>query len=130
MILQQRVELQKAYMVQKPTGVPTQGLTIPGQGFNLKYAMEQYKRGSLVDRAVAFYEKEGLEMPDFRSMSRIEKLEALSHYRKERERLGELLINNEKRKADVLAKQEKAKQQESERVQRKSDSDGGKPDAK
>lgn len=129
MILQQRVESQNAYMVQKPTGVPTQSLTIPGQGFNLKYAMEQYKRGSLVERAIAFYEKEGLEMPDFKSMSRIEKLEALANYRIERKRLEELLINNQNRQADVLAKQQKAKQQESERVQRKSDTDA-KPDAK
>lgn len=117
-------------MVQKPTGIPTQGLTIPGQGFNLRYAMEQYKRGSLVERAVAFYEKEGMEMPDFQSMTRIEKLSALADYRKEVERTKTLLNNNEKRKADVLEQQQKAKQQESERVQRKSDSDGGKPDAK
>lgn len=118
MILQQHIETKKGYLVPKSTGKPTESLTIPGQGINLKYAMEQYRRGSLIERAIAFYEDEKMPMPDFQNMDRIERLGALAEYRKDVKRLGNILTNDAKLKSDVADKQEKAKQQQSERIQR------------
>jgi len=81
MILQQKLEKRK-YQLPKQKETPQQSITIPGQALNLKFAMEQFKRGSLIERTKGFYEKEGMVSPDFGSMSRIERLQALADFRK------------------------------------------------
>lgn len=63
---------------------PTNSLAVPGQAMNLKLAMEQYKKGTLIEKVKGYYEREGFEAPDFNMMSRIEQLHALSEFRHEK----------------------------------------------
>lgn len=128
MILAQHQELKKGYLVPKPTGVVTESLTIPGQGINLKYAMEQYKRGSLIERAIGFYEDQKLPMPNFQDMDKIERLGALAEYRKEVKRLKAVLDNDVKLKQNAINLREKQKQAE-DSGKRSTDRDT-KPDSK
>lgn len=115
MIQQQHQETKKGYLIPRAQGVPTESLTIPGQAINLKYCMQQYLRGSLIDRAVGFYEKEGMTSPDFSKMDRVDKLAALGEYRKEVKRLQNIITNDVKIKENVLVQKENAKQQKPER---------------
>lgn len=129
MILQEHLVKLPHYEVVKNEKNAKQSMSIPGQAFNLKLAMEQYKRGSLVERAKGFYEKQGFETPDFNSMSHIEKLQALAEYRQiakaTREKLdGNIAKANNKFKADVLEKQKQAKAKGG-----KASDDSGKPDS-
>lgn len=85
MILQQKIaSSETTFPNQNITGLgqPQQSLAIPDQAMNLKFAMMQYKRGTLVERAKGYYEQKGLEVPDFDRMSKVEKLMALAEFRK------------------------------------------------
>lgn len=89
----------------------TQSLTIPGQAFNLAYAMEQYKRGNLVERALGYYEKQGMEIPDVRMMDKIERMELLAHYRqlvKNSQTNIEADFNRAKKRNNELVEKQKA----------------------
>lgn len=86
---------------------PTQSLTIPGGAFNIKVAMDQYRRGTLVERTQGYYAKQGMDSPDFSTMDRIQQLEALAHYRQ--------IVKEKKLKLDnheaILEKAAKAKRE-------------------
>lgn len=114
MILAQHQETKKGYLVPKAIGVLTDSLTIPGQGINLQYAMQQYRRGSLIERAIAFYEDEKMPMPNFHDMDKIERLGALAQYRKDVKRLSNILTNDAKLKQDVITKRDVQKQKEAD----------------
>lgn len=93
-------------------GPPQQSLAIPDQAMNLEYAMKQYKRGTLEERAKGYYEQKGLEVPDFDRMSKIEKLMQLAEFRKITKNASDTIgvgINNLKNIKNELVQQEKAK---------------------
>lgn len=75
--------------LQKPAKIKVTGklLTMPNRSINIRKAIQNMAFGSMEDRAGAFYEENGLVIPDFRMMDRIEKLHALSEYREEVQRL-------------------------------------------
>lgn len=108
MILQERISQFPAIKapVKLRKGEKVQlSLTIPGQSMNLNHAMEQYKRGSLIERATAFYEKQGYEMPHFERMSTVERLGELAKFRKMKlESINKL----KKIEKDVLEQKQKA----------------------
>lgn len=88
--------LQK-HLVEYPVPEKAEGkkITIPGLGVNIANVMQMYARGSLEERAKGYYEKKGMEVPDFAMMSKIERMEALSEYQK--------TVINENKKLDTLA---------------------------
>lgn len=87
---------------------PTQSLTIPGAAFNIKLAMEQYRRGTLIERTQGYYASKGMDSPDFSMMDRIQQLQALAEYRKIVKEKTIKLNNHEA----ILEKQAKAKRGE------------------
>lgn len=109
-MIQQTPLVKKAYSKQtKFVEKLSESLSIPGQGFNLKLAMEQYKRGTLVERVKGYYENHGMVSPDFGMMDRIGKLHALSEFRTMRKVAEKKLDSaydkaNKKYKEDVLEK--------------------------
>lgn len=128
MILQERISSVPAIRSQKPRGKVTESLTLPDQGINIKYAMEQYKRGQLVEKVKGYYEKEGMVSPDFSMMTRLQKLQALADFRKMRAAAETEMIrlhNDAKTKHNESLAKKKA-----EEANRRSDPDGSKPDAK
>lgn len=76
--------IQQQHLTEFPKQELSEGkkVTIPGLGVDIKKAMEQYLRGSLVERAKGFYESKGMIIPDFHKMDKIEKLLALNEFRK------------------------------------------------
>lgn len=108
MILSQHVESKPGYKMALKGG---KSLTIPGLAMDLKFAMQQYKRAQPIEKMIAYYEKEGLEMPDFGMMNTIEKYEALNDFRKQKKQAEEELSNiQNRRQNEILAeKQAKAK---------------------
>lgn len=114
MIIQKKI-VDKAYSLPtSKTEKVTESLTIPGQAFNLRLAMEQYKKGSLVERVKGYYEKQGFETPDFNQMTRIERLEKLAEYRSTVKHIGAKLRdanNKAKKQHDEAVLKEKQKQQ-------------------
>lgn len=129
MILQQK-QVDRAYALNvRFIAKPTQSLSVPGQAFNIKLAMEMYKKGQPIEKVKGFYEKEGFECPDFNMMSRIEKLQALADYRILRKEKAEKLDTtydkaNQKFNQHVL--EQKAKNQ-AKQSKPGGDSDTGKP---
>lgn len=118
MILQQKQVKRDYFIVIKTINKPGQSMTIPGQSFNVKLAMEQYKKGTIVERVKGFYEKQGFETPDFNSMSHIEKLQALADYRKLAKEAASRLDSshlkaNKQYQKDVLEKETAAKAKQS-----------------
>lgn len=85
--------------------------TIPNRATDIKKAKQNMALGSLEDRAGAFYESMGIQIPDFRMMDKIEKLQALNHYAKDVEILTkkaqsfedqqEQILKHKKQKADA-----------------------------
>lgn len=123
MILQKKLVDNRYSLVTSTQEKKTESFTIPGQGFNLSLAMQQYKKGTLVERVHGFYEKNGFETPDFNQMTKLEQMEALAKYRKivkEKE-----LLLNQKRKDHV----QKLEKERKEKPQGNSDTGVGKPDA-
>lgn len=129
MILQQRLAPLAAINYQKPTGKVTPSLTIPGRAIDMKYAMEQYKRGTLIERTAAIYEKEGMVMPDFAMMTRIERLQKLAEFRAMSatavEKINNLHNQAKTKHNEVLAEKQKQKESGSKRTD-----NTDKPDAK
>lgn len=79
-------------------------ITIPGLGVSIANVMQMYARGSLEERAKGYYEKKGMEVPDFAMMSKIERMEALSEYQK--------TVINENKKLDTVAEKIEAAKKE------------------
>lgn len=132
MILQQKLSAKKYAL---PGGVGakvTPSLTVPGIGFNLALAMEQYKRGTLVERVKGFYEKEGFETPEFDKMTKLDQLYELAKYRKMRKEAANNLEAayakaNQKQQANEVLEQKK----KAEKPGRSTDSgEGTKPSGK
>lgn len=133
MILQEKLENRAYNISYKPLEKPTQSLTIPGAGFNIKLAMEQYKRGTLVERVKGYYEKQDMVVPDFNQMDRIQKLEALAHFRQVvKDKTAKLdaahLEAIKKQQAHVL--EQKQKQKEASESGKRSGDTTKPPDAK
>lgn len=118
--------IQQQHLTPFPTperGNKTKKLTMPDMVINLKRSMLQISKGTLEDRALGYYEKSGMSLPDFHHMTTIEKLTLLGDIRKDvREKGLELKKlddkarkEEEKIKLDNLIKQkldEQAKQQQ------------------
>lgn len=98
MILQTKLEDRKYQLPTKGAEKATASLSIPGQAFNLKFAMEQYKKGTLIERVKGYYEQHGMVAPDFRMMDRIQKLEALAEFRRMKSEAG-ININQARERA-------------------------------
>lgn len=56
-------------------------ITMPNRSVDIKTAIKNMAFGSIENRAGAFYEEQGIQIPDFRMMDRIQKLQALEQYR-------------------------------------------------
>ncbi|WNK12603.1 MAG: hypothetical protein [Microvirus sp.] len=69
-------------------------ITMPGMAVNDIDMLKRYAAGSLENQAKGFYEKNGMEIPDFDRMDRIEKLEALEHYREKLKASRQTLTNS------------------------------------
>lgn len=111
MILQIKQENRKYQLPKAGKEKVTPSLSIPGQAFNLQYAMEEYKRGNLVDRAIGYYEKNGMEVPDVRMMDKIERMELLAQYRaliKQSQQNIERDFNVAKKKNNELVEKQKS----------------------
>mgnify|MGYP003375793061 CR=1 FL=1 len=112
MILQQKMVDRPYQLITKSIEKPKLSMSIPGAAFNLKLAMEQYKKGSLVERVKGYYEAKGFETPEFDKMSKLERMEALAHYRQQSKALATKLDANDykanqKHANDVRIKQQK-----------------------
>lgn len=112
MILQKKMVDRPYALVTKTNTKPQLSMSVPGAAFNLKLAMEQYKRGTLVERVKGYYEAQGFETPEFDKMTKLERLEALAQYRKiSREAAARLDASHEKANhkynEDVRIKKEK-----------------------
>lgn len=108
MITQTRLESKPGYLIKRITGdvaKATLSITIPNQALDIKYAMKAYKSGTLIEKQQAIYEKEGIEMPNFSMMDRIQKLEEFARIRKLKK---DSLFKLEKIKSDATAKQKAA----------------------
>lgn len=68
-------------------------ITMPGLGIDVKRALQQYAMGTMEERAKGFYEQQGLPIPDFDRMSKIERLVALNDTRELAKAQRENLIN-------------------------------------
>lgn len=124
MILAEKLQQADANSLRVPLFKVTESITVPGQAMDLAYAMKQYKKGSLIERAKAFYESKGFEMPEFNMMSRVEKLQALAVYRK----LAKESFDNIQTTQNEILQQREEKAAKAA-AERKSDR-GEQPDAK
>lgn len=125
MIQQIHIETRKAYTL-PVVGKEQRSLTVPGLAINLQYAMKQYKMGSPIEKMKAIYEEEGVIMPNFNMMSRIEKLEELAKFRQlKTESISQLNnIRNEAIREESIQK-EAAAQRKSDTGKPQSDSKDG-----
>lgn len=64
-------------------------LTIPNLALDIDEALNKYSSQSIENKLKGYYEQEGMEMPDFDRMDRIERLVKLAEVRAEVERLKE-----------------------------------------
>lgn len=128
MIQQIHIEAIKAYKFPR-VGVRQLSLTVPGLAINLEYAMKQYKMGSPIEKMKAIYEEEGMIMPNFNMMTRIEKLQELAKFREMRiDSISQLnnLQNEAIQKESVERSEEAAAKRKSDSGRTQSDSkDGG-----
>jgi len=80
-------------------------ITMPNMGIDEAEAIKRYAAGSLVNQAKGYYEKQGMEIPDFDRMDKIEKLEALETFRdmlrESKEKLKQLQIDGKNRKLEA-----------------------------
>lgn len=123
--------IQQIHIAPYPTPeVPTgKKITMPGQAVDIKQVIEMYSRGTMEERARGFYEQEGMPIPDFERMSKIERLEKLAEYHKQ---IVEASKNIEQAKTASAAKAKDAILQktvnqkvEDELKKRKSSTSGG-----
>lgn len=92
-------------------------ITLPGQAVDMKSAINQYRAGSLVERAKGYYERAGMEVPQFEKMSKVDQLLALGEYRKT---VLEKQLDLQKFKQDALKKESLKKPIKDEQQQGKS----------
>lgn len=109
MILQEKLSKQKYHLLTKHNEKKaTKSLTIPDQGFNLTHAMQQYKKGQLIERVKGYYDQQGMESPDFNMMDKFQKLQALADFRTMRQqaedRIKETISNHKKKLKDEAEK--------------------------
>lgn len=127
MILQVKQVDRPYSLVTKTVEKAKLSMAIPGAAFNLKLAMEQYKKGSLVERVKGYYEAKGFETPEFDKMTKLERMEQLAIFRKQKRELADKLDKshekaNLKFNEDVRIKQEKTKAAETT-ANRRADTD-------
>lgn len=93
--------IQQIHMAPHPNPEVSTGkkITMPGMAVDIKQVIQMYARGSMEERARGFYEKEGMEIPDFARMSKIERLEKLGEYH-------EQIANAQNNIAQIRAKAE------------------------
>lgn len=99
--------IQGQHVVQNyPTPERNKGkkITMPGLAVSISQGLQRLDKGGIVDQAAAYYEEQGMPIPQFEMMSKIEKLEALNEYRQKVKKADETLKSiaeaNEKRIAD------------------------------
>lgn len=68
-------------------------ITMPGMALNPGRAIEQMALGRIEERVRTFYEQEGMVIPDFYMMDRIDKLQALENYRAYAKRIRDEITN-------------------------------------
>lgn len=102
----QQTKIEKKPKIQTGNRKNNNSLTIPGLAMNLKFAMEQFKRNTLIEKTKAYYETKGFEMPNFSMMSRIERLQALSDFRHLKQKSFDEIIKTQK---DALEQKQTAK---------------------
>lgn len=56
-------------------------ITNPSAYLSPSNVLQMLNAGSLIENTRAFYEEEGMEVPDFDKLTKIEKMEALAEYR-------------------------------------------------
>ena len=75
-------------------------ITNPTAYLPVKEAIKRYQGVPLENTASVFYEEQGMPIPDFTMMSKIEKLEALNEFREKAKQLQDQItdieVNNEK----------------------------------
>lgn len=87
-------------------GLKGKKITMPGMSVNIGEAMRKYVAGTLEEQGKAYYEKEGMPIPDFHKMNKIQKLETLNEYRDVLMK-GKDKISNLKQKYDDIEQQQK-----------------------
>lgn len=75
--------IQYKHIVKSPGYIKLGGkpITMPGMATNVKQALRMYRDGSFVEKAGAYYEEEGMPIPNFDRMSKIDRLMALNEVR-------------------------------------------------
>lgn len=103
--------IQQQHLTAYPTAEKGSGkvLTIPGQTVDLVKALQSYTRNSLEEKVKGYYEKEGMPIPDFHHMDKIQRLQALSDYRT-------LVDSKVKEVKDISGKVFKAREEEKEKL--------------
>jgi len=77
-------------------------LTIPNQGINISDAITRFSAPAIAERLKGYYEQEGLEMPNFDRLDKIERLQLLAEAR-ETFKIKKQLNNEAQAKAQAKA---------------------------
>lgn len=82
----------------------------PGYSVTPQEALQQYSDKDLLSKAAHYYEEQGVPIPEFEKMDKIQKLEMLNVYREEQKKITDQLDDRNEKAKKFINNQIKLKQ--------------------
>lgn len=96
----------------------------PGYSVTPQEALQQYSDKDLLNKAAHYYEEQGVPIPEFEKMDKIQKLEMLNVYREEQKKITDQLDDRNEKAKTFINNQIKLKQNAEPQKQQQSAGSG------